>query len=267
MVKWYEVAKMGRQQQNVLNLQNNIGTLNSSIFSACSWAKTQRGLPCCVLKLLTLKTCKTSCWLGLMALELHSGFDSFMQMLGTEMDPRVFCNEDSCNEGPEPKGHHIAVILPLPRGRMSSDLLLAPAEASLFLLYSIAQFEYITKAFAHLDMRITTFCIASIPSARRISVKPHIWGSVLSLLPGIFNLFLNTLLNCGQPQPVMGWAVAAWMSPNAGSGAFSSCRQNQVLVLKCVISVLAKTFVFNLNLLEGRKEPESKPRLKKKINK
>lgn len=40
------------------------------------------------------------------------------------------------------------------------------------------------------------------------------------LLPGTFNVFLNTLLNCGQPQPGMGRPVAVLVSPVAGSGAF-----------------------------------------------
>lgn len=39
----------------------------------------------------------------------------------------VFCREDSCNEGSEPKDHCIAVGFPLPRGKILSDFLLATA--------------------------------------------------------------------------------------------------------------------------------------------
>lgn len=40
------------------------------------------------------------------------------------------------------------------------------------------------------------------------------------LLPRISNVFLHTLLNCGQPQPEMERAIAVWVSSVSGSGAF-----------------------------------------------
>lgn len=40
------------------------------------------------------------------------------------------------------------------------------------------------------------------------------------LLPGTFNAFLSTLLNCDQPQPRMGRTSGVWVSRIAESGAF-----------------------------------------------
>lgn len=41
------------------------------------------------------------------------------------------------------------------------------------------------------------------------------------LLPGTFNAFLNTLLNCDQPQPGKGRTIAVWVSPIAKSEPFN----------------------------------------------
>lgn len=44
-----------------------------------------------------------------------------------EAGHRVFCSEDSCNGGTETKDYCVVVAFPLPRGKMSSDFLLATA--------------------------------------------------------------------------------------------------------------------------------------------
>lgn len=50
-----------------------------------------------------------------------------MWRLGTRADHCVFCREDSCSGESEPTDHCIAVWFPLPRGKISSGLLLATA--------------------------------------------------------------------------------------------------------------------------------------------
>lgn len=50
-----------------------------------------------------------------------------MWRMGTEAGHCVFCSKDSCNEGTETKDYYLAFAFPSPRGKMSSDLLLATA--------------------------------------------------------------------------------------------------------------------------------------------
>ena len=98
--------------------QSSLRKLSSSILCACSWAKTQKGFPCCMLKLFTLKTHFMRASLGLMGWELSFWLGgSLMWWMGTEDGRCVFCSKDSCNERTETKDHCIAVGFPSLTGK------------------------------------------------------------------------------------------------------------------------------------------------------